>query len=37
LSEALLARAQELEPANPRWSSDLAQLRKLRSIASQPK
>ena len=37
LSEAFLARAQELEPANPRWSSDLEQLRKLRSMASQRK
>jgi hypothetical protein len=37
LSEALLARAQELEPANPQWSSDLEQLRKLRSMANQPK
>jgi hypothetical protein len=37
LSEAFLTRAQELEPANPRWSSDLEQLRKLRSMASQPK
>jgi hypothetical protein len=37
LSEAFLNRAQELEPADPRWSSDLEQLRKLRSTANQPK
>ena len=34
LSEALLSRAQQLEPNNPRWSSDLERLRKLRSTVS---
>ena len=37
LSEAFLARAQELEPANPQWSSALDQLHRLRSMANQPK
>jgi hypothetical protein len=37
LSEVFLARAQQLEPANPRWQSDIEQLRKLRSTVSQPK
>ena len=37
LSEAFLARARELEPANPRWPSDLEQLRKLRSAANPTK
>ena len=37
LSDVLLNRAQQLEPANPQWSNDLEQLRKLRSMASQPK
>ena len=37
LSEAFLARAQELEPTNPRWPADLEQLRKLRSTANQPR
>ncbi len=37
LSETLLNRAQELEPANPQWSGDLEQLRKLRSTAGQLK
>jgi hypothetical protein len=37
LSEAFLTRAQELEPANPQWTSNREQLRKLRSTANQPK
>lgn len=37
LSDAFLTRAQELEPANPQWSSGLEQLRKLRSTANPPK
>jgi hypothetical protein len=37
LSDAFLNRAQELEPANPQWSSGLEQLRRLRSTANQPK
>jgi len=32
LSEAFLTRAQQLEPANPQWVSDLEELRKLWSI-----
>ena len=37
LSDAFLARAQQLEPANPQWSRGLEQLRKLRSTADQSK
>jgi hypothetical protein len=37
LSEAFLIKAQELEPANPAWSSTLEKLRELRSTARQPK
>ena len=37
LSDAFLARAQELEPANPQWPGVLERLRELRSTASQPK
>ena len=33
LAEALLTKAQELEPANPQWSTDLEQFRKLRAGA----
>ena len=37
LSEAFLIKAQELEPANPQWSSILEKLRDLQSTARQPK
>ena len=37
LSEAFLNQARELEPANPQWTSGLERLRKLRSMANQPK
>jgi len=37
LSEAFLTRAQQLDPANPHWASELAELRKLRAMANQSK
>jgi len=37
LSDALLARARELEPANPQWPHNLQQLRELRATANQAK
>ena len=37
LSEALLARARELEPANPQWPHNLEQVRELRATANQAK
>jgi hypothetical protein len=37
LSEALLARAQQLEPANPQWPRNLEQVRALRATANQAK
>ena len=37
LAEAFLIRAQELEPTNRQWSSELEQFRKLRSDARQGK
>ena len=37
LAEALLIRAQALEPANRQWATDLEQFRKLRSGADRPK
>ena len=33
LTETFLSRAQELDPANPAWASNLEELRKLRASA----
>ncbi len=37
LAEALLTKAQQLEPANVQWTTDLDQFRKLRSESGRPK
>jgi len=37
LSETFLTRAQQLDPSNPHWARELEELRKLRSMANQPK